>query len=125
MEEITSDIVRQILTSAGFAGALLLVLGWAYWKKDRSEKATQVALVKQEKENSKRRDELHTAYALRIEALGAKRVEDAQRVNHELMELAEKQMTALQAVAVTNTEVTAYLTEIRREIRHRNDADSI
>lgn len=113
-------VVQTLLTNAGVAGALLIVLGWAYWQKDRSEKATQTALVKQAEKHAQEIQRLHGEFVEQLKVVSEKRTTDAQRVASELMLTAQNQTQALHDVAVTNTKVEAVLTEVRRDIRHRN-----
>lgn len=46
------SIFETILTNAGMAGALLLLCGWALWKKDQQVKALQEAAVAREREQA-------------------------------------------------------------------------
>lgn len=113
-------VVQQLLTSAGFAGALLIVLGWAYWRKDRSEKAAQVALVKQAEKHGQDVKALQEAFIARLTEISDRRTTDAHRVSGELLGQATKHHEAMQEVAQTNARLRATLIEVRREIRHRN-----
>jgi len=119
------SVISQILSAAGFAGALLIVMGWAYWKKDKSEKATQIALVKQAEEHGSQIKALQQEFITQLQALSEKRTDDAQQYATMLRTMTENQMRAVQEVAVTNTEVKAVLIEIRRDIRTRNRGRSI
>lgn len=115
-----SGVIETILTNAGVAGALLIVMGWAYWKKDKSEKATQVALVKQAERHGQEQLALQAEFVEQLKILSDKRTEDAQRFARELMAQNEANTAALQAVAVTNADVKTMLIEARRDIRTRN-----
>lgn len=119
----TETIISTILSNAGFAGALLIAVGWAYWKKDRSEKATQVALVKQAEKHTEQITELQKAHAEQLTTLAEKRTEDAHRVLKEIQDLTKEQNQVLSQVAVTNADVASTLTEVRRDIRDRNNKD--
>jgi hypothetical protein len=116
--------VQNILSAAGFAGALLIVLGWAYWKKDQSEKAAQIALVRQAEKHKNDVTELQSTFIAQLITIADKRTSDAQHVGLELLDASAKQTNAMREVAVTNTEVRAALVEVRREIRHRNRTSS-
>lgn len=111
------NAIDQILGAAGFAGALLVVLGWAYWRKDMSEKAAQVALVKQAEKHGLAMKALQSEFIVHLQDLQEKRTGDAQRVSSELLTLSRQQTAAVREVAVTNTEIRTSMGEVRRVLR--------
>lgn len=114
------NVVTTILSNAGFAGALLIVVGWAYWKKDRSDKAGQMALTTQAENHGKQIKSLQDEFIAKLDELSEKRVADAKEYARQLKEIGDQQAQAVSEVAVTNTEVKAVLLEVRRDIRDRN-----
>ena len=115
-----SDIISTILSQAGFAGAVLIVCGYALYRKDLEAKTDKAALVKQAEKHSDDLQKLHEAFVVQLQAGQDRRTADAQRYADELVSLSKKSATAMQDVAVTNTEVRGTLLEVRREIRYRN-----
>lgn len=112
--------ITTLVTNAGVAGAVLVILGWAYWKKDRAEKSAQVALVKQAEKHGQEQLALQSEFIEQLKLVAHARTEDAQRFVGELMKISEANNEALSQIALTNVEVKAVLIEIRRDIRDRN-----
>lgn len=114
------DVVSTILSQAGFAGAVLIVLGYAYYRKDTESKTDKIALVAQAEKHAVDIQKLHEGFIAQLQAQAEHRLADAHKAAEELMSLSKKTTTAMTDVAVTNAEVRATLLEVRREIRYRN-----
>ena len=114
------DVLSTILSNAGLAGAILIVCGYALYRKDLEARTDKAALVKQAEKHSDELQKLHEGFVVQLQAIADRRTADAQRSADELIALGKKSATAMQDVAVTNTEVRGTLLEVRREIRYRN-----
>lgn len=114
------DVLSTILSNAGFAGAILIVCAYALYRKDLESKTDKLALVQQAEKHALDIQKLHTEFVGQLQTLADRRTTDAQRAAEELAAVAKKSATAMQDVAVTNTEVRGTLIEVRREIRYRN-----
>lgn len=117
-------VIGQILSAAGFAGALLILLGAAYWRKERSEITALRALTIQAEDHGKQIRLLQADFIVKLEELSNKRTSEAREYAEALRRVTDNLMKVVQEVAVTNTEVKAVLLEIRRDIRHRNRSGS-
>ena len=100
------------------------MVGWAYWKKDRSEKVTQIALVKLAEKHGADTKALQKMHVEQITSIADTRTEDAHRLLRELQALTVEQNTVMSQIAVTNADVASALQEVRRDIRDRNHKDS-
>lgn len=119
------SVASTLISNAGAVGAALVVLGWAYWQKEKSEKAAQIALVKQAEKHAETIAKQQAEFTEQLQAIAAKRTEDAQKVTDLLLGLVRECTNALQSVAVTSSDLKTVLEELRRDVRDRNRRGSV
>lgn len=117
------SIFETILTNAGMAGALLLLCGWALWKKDQQVRALQEAAVQRERERAEiyaaKIEQLTTEYAEKLAQLADARTNDLSRVLGEERVTNEKNAGVMLEVNTTLTQILGVMAEIRADVRRR------
>jgi hypothetical protein len=112
-------LLEIILTNAGFAGALLIIAGWALWKKDQQVRELTAAAIEREREVGTKFEALTAEYTAKLTVAHNARTNDSQRVRVELSALQAADTKATVAQVAVLTQLTGVLAEIRQDVRPR------